>query len=241
MRIAALDLVVTRPDVAVAGVAALLDDTDSRVVEAAAWACGEKVSSGSGGEHGPRAAEPIAPAAGSEAEAVVEKLVRVATTHDDALCRESAIAALGAIGDPRGLPAVLGGLDDKPAVRRRAVIALAPFDGPEVEAALERAGRGTGTARFGPRQPSWAYRRPTDRTVPNGPARRSRRGSLLDEVVVEDRDVQTDVLQAAAGASHHRLQGSIDPSHTQAHLPGEPDVHAAQEPPASHQVHAPGD
>ena len=141
VRIAALDLVVTRPDVAVAGVAALLDDTDSRVVEAAAWACGEKVSSGSGGEHGPRAAEPIARAAGSEAEAVVEKLVRVATTHDDALCRESAIAALGAIGDPRGLPAVLGGLDDKPAVRRRAVIALAPFDGPEVEAALERAGR----------------------------------------------------------------------------------------------------
>ena len=140
VRIAALDLAVIRPDVAVTGVAALLDDTDSRVVEAAAWACGEKVSCGSGGEHGQPADEPVTPAPGSEAAAVVQKLVQVAATHDDALCRESAIAALGAIGDPAGLPAVLGGLDDKPAVRRRAVIALAPFDGPEVEAALERAG-----------------------------------------------------------------------------------------------------
>ena len=52
---------------------------------------------------------------------------------------ESCIAALGAIGDPRGLPAVLAGCRDKPAVRRRAVLALAPFDGPEVEAALAAA------------------------------------------------------------------------------------------------------
>ena len=50
-----------------------------------------------------------------------------------------AIAALGAIGDPRGLPAVLAGCRDKPAVRRRAVLALAPFDGPDVEAALAAA------------------------------------------------------------------------------------------------------
>jgi HEAT repeat protein len=34
---------------------------------------------------------------------------------------------------------VLAATADKPAVRRRAVIALAPFDGPEVEAALRRA------------------------------------------------------------------------------------------------------
>ena len=37
-----------------------------------------------------------------------------------------------------GLPAILRALDDKATVRRRAVIALAPFDGPEVDAALER-------------------------------------------------------------------------------------------------------
>ncbi|MDP9440891.1 MAG: HEAT repeat domain-containing protein, partial [Actinomycetota bacterium] len=59
--------------------------------------------------------------------------------HPDALCREAAVAALGAIGDPAGVPAILAATTDKPAVRRRAVLALAPFDGPEVEAALQRA------------------------------------------------------------------------------------------------------
>ena len=59
--------------------------------------------------------------------------------HADPLCREAAVAALGALGDERGLPAILAATADKPAVRRRAVIALAPFDGPEVEAALRRA------------------------------------------------------------------------------------------------------
>ena len=39
----------------------------------------------------------------------------------------------------RGLPAILAATSDKPAVRRRAVLALAPFSGPEVEAALDRA------------------------------------------------------------------------------------------------------
>ena len=53
--------------------------------------------------------------------------------------REAAVAALGAIGDERGLAAILHGTTDKPAIRRRAVIALTPFDGPEVDAALERA------------------------------------------------------------------------------------------------------
>jgi HEAT repeat protein len=49
------------------------------------------------------------------------------------------VAALGAIGDPAGLPAILAGMSDKATVRRRAVLALAPFDGPEVLEALERA------------------------------------------------------------------------------------------------------
>jgi len=63
----------------------------------------------------------------------------LATEHDDALVREASVAALGAIGDDRGLPAILAGCTDKPAVRRRAVLALAPFDGDEVEAALAAA------------------------------------------------------------------------------------------------------
>ena len=53
--------------------------------------------------------------------------------------REAAVAALGALGDPEGLPAVLAACSDKPAIRRRAVLALAAFDGPEVDAALHAA------------------------------------------------------------------------------------------------------
>jgi HEAT repeat protein len=60
-------------------------------------------------------------------------------THRDALAREAAVAALGALGDPLALPTILAACGDKPAVRRRAVLALAPFDGPEVDAAIEAA------------------------------------------------------------------------------------------------------
>ena len=50
-----------------------------------------------------------------------------------------AVAALGAIGDRSGLPAILAGLEDKPQIRRRAArFALAAFDGPEPDAALRR-------------------------------------------------------------------------------------------------------
>jgi HEAT repeat protein len=49
------------------------------------------------------------------------------------------VAALGALGDEAGLPAILTATQDKPAVRRRAVLALAPFQGPAVDAALQRA------------------------------------------------------------------------------------------------------
>lgn len=105
------------PEVATA-LAALLDDPDPSVVETAAWACGER--------------PPAAPA-------VVARLAALATGHEDALCREAAVAALGALGDPAGLPAVLAATRDKATVRRRAVLALAPFDGPAVEEALARA------------------------------------------------------------------------------------------------------
>lgn len=105
----------------------LLGDEDPSVAETAAWALGER--GGAGDQRG----------AAETPSHVVEALVAMATGHDDALCREAAVAALGAIGDERGLPAILAAAADKPAVRRRAVIALAPFDGPEVQAALERA------------------------------------------------------------------------------------------------------
>jgi HEAT repeat protein len=97
-------------------VRALEVDTDAHVVESAAWALGEL-----------------------EDAAAVDALARVVIEHDEPLCREAAVAALGAIGDDRGLPAILRATTDKPAVRRRAVLALAPFDGPDVDAALRRA------------------------------------------------------------------------------------------------------
>jgi HEAT repeat protein len=96
----------------------LTRDADATVVEVAAWALGE--------------VDP--PLAGSTA-----RLAELATAHDDALVREAAVAALGSLGDPDGLDAVLAATSDKATVRRRAVLALAAFDGPEVEAALERA------------------------------------------------------------------------------------------------------
>jgi len=63
----------------------------------------------------------------------------VVETHADPLAREAAVAALGALGDPAGLPAILTACADRPAVRRRAVLALSPFTGTEVDAAIERA------------------------------------------------------------------------------------------------------
>ena len=96
----------------------LLDDPDPTVVEVAAWSCGEH--------------EVVA-------DAVLGRLIELATAHDDALVREASVAALGAIGDKRGVPAILAGCRDKPAVRRRAVLALAPFDGEDVDAAIDAA------------------------------------------------------------------------------------------------------
>jgi HEAT repeat protein len=115
LRRRACELAARHPDVALLPA---LADRDPAVVEAAAWALGEQ---------------------GHTDDATVDALAAVATDHADPLCRESAVAALGALGAPRGLPAVLRATEDKPAVRRRAVLALAPFDGPDVDAALRRA------------------------------------------------------------------------------------------------------
>lgn len=99
----AVELAAGHPEVDLLGA---LHDPDDRVVEVAAWSCGE---------------HEVVP------DTVLERLIELATGASDALVRESSAAALGAIGDPRGLPAILAACDDKPAVRRRAVLALAPF------------------------------------------------------------------------------------------------------------------
>lgn len=97
-------------------IVAALDDVDPLVVDAAAFALGERLY-----------------------EPAVETLCDVALHHDDARCREAAVAALGALGDERGRAVVIGALDDKAPIRRRAIVALANFEGPDVDAALERA------------------------------------------------------------------------------------------------------
>jgi HEAT repeat protein len=126
---AAADAAASADEVAIDGaLKALLDDREPTVVEVAAWATGER-----------HAAEPDRRGPATAPTWVVERLSTLATGHDDALVREAAVAALGSVGDPRGLPSVLAGCADKATVRRRAVLALAPFDGPEVDAALARA------------------------------------------------------------------------------------------------------
>lgn len=98
----------------------LLGDTDE-IVEMAAFALGEVGS--------------LTDA--TLADGSIEQLEVVVREHNDALCREAAVASLGALHS--GLPTILHACNDKATVRRRAIIALAPFDGPEVEAALTHA------------------------------------------------------------------------------------------------------
>ena len=98
--------------------APLLADLESVVVEMAVWAYGEREQVDDN---------------------TLQTIISLTTDHDDQLVREAGAAALGAIGDERGVSAILSACEDKPAVRRRAVLALAPFSGPEIEAAIDTA------------------------------------------------------------------------------------------------------
>ncbi|MGH9043246.1 MAG: HEAT repeat domain-containing protein [Acidimicrobiales bacterium] len=92
-----------------------LGDPDALVAEAAAWALGEH-----------------------KASEAVGALAEMARAHPDPRCREAAVAALGAIGHRGALQTVIDALADRPPVRRRAVVALAAFDGSLAEDALRR-------------------------------------------------------------------------------------------------------
>ena len=69
----------------------------------------------------------------------VAALSATAHSHRDPLAREAAVAALGALADPARLDAILRACNDRAAVKRRAVLALASFSGPEVDAAIRAA------------------------------------------------------------------------------------------------------
>ena len=103
------------PEAVLAAMRRALTDADPLVVDAAAFALGERGDARS-----------------------VDALC-VTAAHEDARCREAAVAALGAIGDERALPTIIAALEDKAPVRRRAVVALSNFEGDEVDEALARA------------------------------------------------------------------------------------------------------
>ena len=110
----AIELLAKRPEEIPLNV---FDDTDPLVVETACWAAGEKEN---------------------QTHEVITQLCLIADSHTDQLCREAAVAALGSIGSSLGLETVLEALKDKPAIRRRAAIALAAFDDPKVDEALKK-------------------------------------------------------------------------------------------------------
>jgi HEAT repeat protein len=98
-------------------VSSMLADSDDLVAEGAAFALGEH----------------------NYTEAV-DPLCVAARTHDDARVREAAIAALGVLGDDRARSTIIEALSDKAPIRRRAIVALANYEGPDIEAALDGAG-----------------------------------------------------------------------------------------------------
>lgn len=93
---------------------ARLEDPDPRVVEACAFALGE-----------------------CEVSDAVPALIRVVEEHSDPLCRETAVAALGNIGDDRSRETIINALNDSVQIRRRALIALANFNGDDVRQAIQ--------------------------------------------------------------------------------------------------------
>lgn len=94
-----------------------LADADDGVVEAAAHALGELPDP-----------DP----------AWVAALAALVTGHPEVVVRETAVAALGSAGLEAGRPAVLAATADVATVRRRAVLALAAFEGDDIDAALLR-------------------------------------------------------------------------------------------------------
>ena len=114
VRAAALEVLGGLGPTAFPAVWAAREDGSTRVVEAAVSALGE-------------IGEPEA----------VPWLIATVAAHEQASVREAAVAALGTIGDPTALPTLLEAVrGGKPQIRRRAVVALTAFDGPEVEAAF---------------------------------------------------------------------------------------------------------
>lgn len=149
VRARAVEAAAHRPDVSLL---AVLDDSDPVVLEMAAWACGEQHEShvdtstldtstadaspdDSADSRGDELIDAV-----DDTDAVVARLIELAEHAEVPLVRESAIAALGAIGDERSAAVTMAAArTDKPAVRRRAVVALSAYAGDAVIATLRDA------------------------------------------------------------------------------------------------------
>ena len=117
VRTRAAELAATHPDVSILET---LADRQPLVLEMAAWAAGERPTD-------------------AEVGAVVAALIALAGEHRDPLVREAAVAAIGSLEAQAGRKAVLAALSDKPNIRRRAVLALVAFEGPDIDEALQQA------------------------------------------------------------------------------------------------------
>lgn len=95
---------------------AMLTDASPYVVEMALWAEGER-----------------------EEPENIDLISRIASDHSESFVREAAVAALGAIGDDRSIDIILTAMNDRPNVRRRAVVAMASYDDQRVTEALREA------------------------------------------------------------------------------------------------------
>ncbi len=112
----AVELAARRPEI---DLSPWLGDAEAIVVEMAAWASGE------------REAVPAN---------VLDTLIDLtggSGLGNEPLVREAAVAALGALGDDDALDAILAATTDRPAIRRRAVLALAPYVDPDHPRAAE--------------------------------------------------------------------------------------------------------
>ena len=115
----ALEIAAKRSDVEIGE---CLYDSDPAVAETAAFAIGERTET-----------------------TAVPSLIAMANDHEDALCRESAVAALSALATVGEvdraaiLTCLLGVMNDRPQIRRRAVLGLFQFDEAEAEEAVQGA------------------------------------------------------------------------------------------------------
>lgn len=102
--------------IAVGRLVACLRDQDPLVAEAAAFAVGEcGVLDGE------------------------SELKWMLAEHEDARCRETAVVSLGLLACDSSRQAIIEALSDKPTVRRRAIVALASFEGSDIDDALDAA------------------------------------------------------------------------------------------------------